>query len=663
MIHRVLFIACLLTAAVDLPVNAQEKQGKSTEIPLVVTGQMTAEPRQSVMYPVRVITREQIDARGAVTLRDLIDQSSGIGVGVRTVLGTGVGMGGFGTQHIQILRDGVEVIGRLDGVLDLQQITLSGVDRVEVLFGPASVNYGTNAMGGAINLISSRPEARDLGAELIGRVVDEGDHLAELRADYAIDRYYVGADVRTRLVDGSGGHGRDFDWNRRAQEDGGLRMGAVLGSWMLDLRSRGFHEDQRDQSAADDTLTAEDITYTTRRWQQSLRLKGSFGRRHNLDVQLSYSDFTREESVDTVDLSTGRRTEKAAPTNINGFDQTTLRAFWHGRSDSGRLGWQTGIHLKREHSDNILLTDGNRRNDEEAIFAAMRWIPMKHLTVQPSIRLGNHDDFDVPVSPALQVKYDGGFGVWKTSYRRGYQAPTLEQRYLDATTSVGADTYRIIGNPNLEAEEGESIRLSWSGRVRDTGLVGLIYRNRLTHRISQSAWLEDPQALSRYTSTYLNIDEHEARGLLLGANRSWNQFRAGLELTVLAQSEALDHHPGVADFNSAVDGIMRLTWLPVSPFRLDLNYKYNGSERDYAVFTDPHTDFEEVRELKLEDYHQLDLIAGYSWLNDSMHLQVGARNLFDVTNLESAEVQSGTLYNTYLTDIGRSFYLQLGFRR
>ncbi len=69
-------------------------------------------------------------------------------------LGSFLQMQGLSGQNIKILIDGVPVVGRVSGSIDLNQLPLTEVERVEIVEGPMSVLYGTDALGGVVNLIT-----------------------------------------------------------------------------------------------------------------------------------------------------------------------------------------------------------------------------------------------------------------------------------------------------------------------------------------------------------------------------------------------------------------------------------------------------------------------------------------------------------------------------
>ena len=69
-------------------------------------------------------------------------------------------MQGISGENVKILIDGVPVLGRLDGNIDLSKINLNDVDQIKVIEGPQSVSYGTNGMAGTINIIIKKDQKK-----------------------------------------------------------------------------------------------------------------------------------------------------------------------------------------------------------------------------------------------------------------------------------------------------------------------------------------------------------------------------------------------------------------------------------------------------------------------------------------------------------------------
>jgi outer membrane receptor for ferrienterochelin and colicins len=137
---------------------------------VVVTGTQT--PRFIKDAPVRteVITRQDIIERGAHDLYEVLERAPGIRVEQQCQFCnfSVLRMQGLGADHTQILLDGQPVYSGLASVYGLQQVSAVDIDRIEVVKGAGSALYGSNAIAGAINIISSRPRGMKgtIGLEL-----------------------------------------------------------------------------------------------------------------------------------------------------------------------------------------------------------------------------------------------------------------------------------------------------------------------------------------------------------------------------------------------------------------------------------------------------------------------------------------------------------------
>ena len=104
-----------------------------------------------------VIGKREIQGSGALTISELLDQRAGVSNSVNVDGGSIFNLLGLDSRYILILRDGQPITGRFNGRVDLDQISLTGVKRIEITKGPGSALYGTDAMGGTINIITDDP--------------------------------------------------------------------------------------------------------------------------------------------------------------------------------------------------------------------------------------------------------------------------------------------------------------------------------------------------------------------------------------------------------------------------------------------------------------------------------------------------------------------------
>lgn len=112
--------------------------------------------RRSAM-PVTVITRETIERMGSRRLDELLKEQTGMAV-VSDISGgaraTGIQMQGFGSEYIMILIDGQPMVGRNSGNFDLSRISVTNIERIEIIKGASSCLFGSEALGGAINIVT-----------------------------------------------------------------------------------------------------------------------------------------------------------------------------------------------------------------------------------------------------------------------------------------------------------------------------------------------------------------------------------------------------------------------------------------------------------------------------------------------------------------------------
>ena len=123
---------------------------------VVVTAQYTPERADKSIYKVNLISSRQIEEKSANNLNDLLGSELNFRVAQDGALGSQLSIQGLSGEHIKFLIDGVPVIGRMNGNIDISQLNLYNVDHVEVIEGPMSVVYGSNALAGVINIITKQ---------------------------------------------------------------------------------------------------------------------------------------------------------------------------------------------------------------------------------------------------------------------------------------------------------------------------------------------------------------------------------------------------------------------------------------------------------------------------------------------------------------------------
>jgi vitamin B12 transporter len=159
MLLRAAVVAAILFAS---PINADTSHDDSIDLsPVVVTATRTAVSSDDVLVPVIVIAREEIERSQATDVAGLLRFHGGIEVARNGGPGqlTSVFIRGAESDHTLVLIDGVRINSGTTGAAALQNISPDLVDRIEIVKGPRSALYGSEAIGGVINIITRGAEA------------------------------------------------------------------------------------------------------------------------------------------------------------------------------------------------------------------------------------------------------------------------------------------------------------------------------------------------------------------------------------------------------------------------------------------------------------------------------------------------------------------------
>ena len=185
----VLGLALISAPAFAQTAQAAEEDTSTDEI--VVTGTLIQNPNLVSSSPVAVVGAEEIDLRQSTNAEQILREIPGVvaGLGQNTNNGTNgtatIDLRGLGSNRNIVLLDGVRLVpSQTTGQVDLNNIPLALVDRVDVLTGGASTSYGADAVSGVVNFITKRDFA-GLDAQVQEAISEQGD-ANTFRADLTI---------------------------------------------------------------------------------------------------------------------------------------------------------------------------------------------------------------------------------------------------------------------------------------------------------------------------------------------------------------------------------------------------------------------------------------------------------------------------------------------
>ncbi len=125
---------------------------------VVITATRTERQLSSLPVPSQIITKAQIRQQNAVRLGELLNELTGVITVPDFGGGEGIQMQGLDSEYTLILIDGVPLVGREAGTLDINRITVGNIKQIEIIKGASSCLYGTEALGGVINIITEKSQ-------------------------------------------------------------------------------------------------------------------------------------------------------------------------------------------------------------------------------------------------------------------------------------------------------------------------------------------------------------------------------------------------------------------------------------------------------------------------------------------------------------------------
>lgn len=609
----------------------------------VVTGQYAPASPDKAVHRVRVIDAATMQRMAANNLSDALRNELNIRLSQDNMLGTSMSMQGLGGQNVKLLVDGVPVIGRQDGIIDLAQIDLTGIERVEIVEGPLSVNYGTNALAGTINLITRKGGGRPATlkasayAEQIGRLnttLTGTRHWGRNDVILTAGRnFFAGWDPRypgfVDLSPGLADSSRFQQWKPREQLFGRLSYRRIGDRWDLGYKTEVMHDliTSRGSPRAPYFETAFDERYTTIRFDNALTTERRFDRGRKVSALVAHNRYTRYSNLWFRDLTTldEQLVDAAGEQDTAGFTLTNVRAVFVNARDSARVSFEAGMDLNLETGTGRRIGDGQESIGDHALYASAEYKPLDQLTIRPGVRYAYNTRYGAPLIPSvnLRLRLNDGFTL-RAAYANGFRAPSLKELYL-FFVDVNHD---IVGNPQLEAERSHNFSAALAYRhAKDKGVYTSeisVFHNTVNDLIS----------LAQVTATqysYVNIGQYRTAGGSIGAgwdNGHW-VFSTGCALTGrYDELAAATNSPFL--FTSEVRASVTKQWLRKG-WSGSVFWKWQDRLANYALLADG-----ELGRSFIGAFHMADASLSKKLWAGRINVTAGCKNLFDVRNLNGS---------------------------
>ncbi|MEM7281771.1 MAG: TonB-dependent receptor [Pseudomonadota bacterium] len=571
--------------------NSYAQQTSSTEVDenIIVYGARLAQPVTEVGSSVTVITAEDIEALNVEFVLDAIATAPGVTINQNGTFGgsASVRIRGASSEQTLVIVDGVVVNDPTSpgGGFNFARLDPVNIERIEVLKGPQSTLWGTDAIGGVVNIVT-----KQAGSGVGGRVFAQAGSFGSLRGGAEVGGGNEQVDYRLSVS----GHSTDgiskADEANGNTEDDGFDSTTVSGKV-------GFNFAQDARVQANLLWTDAEVEFDSFAFGE----QGNVGDGDELskteelsaNVTLDFSLFDGKLDnfflVGFTDIDRQNLTDGAESFASEG-DRTTFR--YQGTlsiNDSNRLAFGA----EREENDS-----NGEDTSIDGLFALYELQPTEQLTLSAGLRRDDHEEFGGETTGRLAAAFNPNDQITVTaSWGEGFKAPTLFQTTFFCCGASAA-------NPDLRPETSEAFDLGVTLRTQDArGEIGLTYFDQDT---------TDLITFSFAVGGYENIAEARSKGFEVTGRYRFNDLLEGS--LNFAHIDATDGTGAALVRVPENSGNLMLSLNPDGRWSGNMLVTYNGSEPD------PNGE--------VDSWTRVDLSGRYAF-SETVELYARIENLFD----------------------------------
>lgn len=433
-------ITLFILIAFCMCLSAQEKQKDSIDANelaevTVVTGTRTERVLSSLPLPMTIITAEVIAKTGVTRLNEILNEQTGIILIPDESGFEGIQMQGLDAAYTMILIDGVPLVGRSSGVLDLSRVAVGNIERIEIVKGASSALYGSEAMGGVINVITKKPKKDMFSTSFSYRYATFNTNDANANLLWKKKKFAANLFANFYSSDGY-----DLDKTTTLKNVERFSNSTIQPKLYYDfsenlkliVSNRFFHQKMDNVAIIESEKYKGDAKENE--WNSQIKLEHKWNAKLYLEYELYATNYKNDSFLNDKNNLLYEK---------DFYNQWLFRPEIRTTLAINKDKLTAGIGVNYETLDRTYF-DTNVKFNSQYVFVQYDYNPTEKWNILAGFRYDNHNEYASQLSPKLAVnyKFSTNFSL-KASVGYGYKAPDFRQLYFDFTNpSVG---YAVLG--------------------------------------------------------------------------------------------------------------------------------------------------------------------------------------------------------------------------
>ncbi|WP_375605262.1 TonB-dependent receptor plug domain-containing protein [Flavobacterium davisii] len=697
-IKTLVFVLLFLSNIVNGQINLKDSLRVKKIDEVVITGQFSPQSLKRSVFNVRVITSKDIQNLSANNFTDVLNQYLNISLQPSGINGRStVSLFGLDGQYFKILVDNVPLINEngLGNNIDLSQINLNDVERIEIVEGSMGVTHGANAVTGVLNIITKKKFSGKLAfkmgvqEETIGkefRFFDKGRHIQNLKLSYNYkESLYVDFgfnrndfkgfyDTKQGKFYSENDGNRGLRWLPKEQLNGTTTIVYHTENFDLNYKLEVFKElvkfyNSTVQSGYNDDLGyyryANDKRYFVNRLFHSLNLSGHFFSKIKYTGSFSYQE--QERKLENFKFNLYNKNEW----NHDLFKDQSMEVYYSTGSlsnffNTDKADLLLGYELASSKGFSLIQKENNilepieRRINNYDFYVSSELSITNKFSIKPGLRFSIQSLFQNQYASSLALRHLFNEGVeMRLSYGTSYRTPNFTELYSKQIF----DGHFFSGNEKLLPETSTSYEASLK-RVQELK-KNSIFSNQLStsfidlkDKIDMVLFRFNPDT-GNPEYQYINISKYKVLNIAALTQLKTKRISVSLGASLVGVSQKIDNQvfSSNKDYLYSFNCNGSLSYSFSKPeINASLYYKYNGRVQQLVEGATKY----EISTVDSSNW--LDFTLQKKIFKGKIETTIGARNILDITNISQSglEQSRGHVRNAQLMlAYGRSFFAKI----